>query len=103
MTASYAASDKLTVELTHLYIGAATRALRTIRQSAYYVLSDTMTLGQRYECVRIGSAFSNESLSVGINYQRPNWSNVLLRPEIRWDDNTADEQTEFYMDVVVTF
>ena len=101
-SASYAASDKLTVQLTHLYIGAASRTVRAIRQSAYYVLSDTMTLGQRYECVR-GDADTQESLSVGINYQRPNWSNIMLRPEIRWDDQNGTDQTEFYMDVVVTF
>ena len=61
-----------------------------------------MTLGQRYECVR-GDADTQESLSVGINYQRPNWSNIMLRPEIRWDDQNGTDQTEFYMDVVVTF
>ena len=102
VSGSYAASEKLTVQLTHLYVAAAGRTLRTIRQSAYYVLSDTMTLGQRYECFR-SEDFTNESATVGINYQRPNWSNVMLRPEIRWDDNGTDQQTEFYMDVVVTF
>ena len=104
VSASYAASDKLTVALTHIYAKAADSidSGRTIRQSAYYILSDTMTLGQRYECYRAG-AFDIESASVGINYQRPNWSNVMLRPEIRWDDDGTDQQTEFYMDVVVTF
>ena len=61
-----------------------------------------MTLGQRYESFRFDT-FQAESASVGINYRHPNWSNVLLRPEIRWDDDGTDEQTEFYMDFVVTF
>ena len=95
--------NKLTVQLTHVYCSdTAQPPSRMIRQSAYYILSDTMTLGQRYESWR-AEAFSIESASVGINYRPPNWSNVMLRPEIRWDDDGPDQQTEFYMDVVVTF
>ena len=104
LTGSYAASDKLTVGVTHIYTEetAFDTPVRTIRQSAYYILSDTMTLGQRYES-RDFAGSTTESASVGINYRHPNWSNVLLRPEIRWDDDGTDEQTEFYMDFVVTF
>jgi len=103
LTASYAASDKLTLDMTHVYsLDVSGNTARVIRQSAYYSLSDTMTLGQRYESFRRGAA-QLETASVGINYQRPNWSNVMLRPEIRWDDDGTDQQTEFYMDVVVTF
>jgi hypothetical protein len=103
LTASYAASDKLTVDLSHVHQSRiADDNIRVIRQSAYYTLSDTMTLGQRYEYVRVDSD-QIETASVGINYQRPNWSNIILRPEIRWDDNGTDQQTEFFMDVVVTF
>ena len=104
LTAAYTASDKLTVALTHIYTADPNNNIpdRTIRQSAYYILSDTMTLGQRYESYRIAAA-QLESASVGINYRPPNWSNVMLRPEIRWDDDGTDQQTEFYMDFVVTF
>ena len=104
LTGSYAASDKLTVAVTHIYTEETPfiSPVRTIRQSAYYILSDTMTLGQRYESWELGGS-TTDSASVGINYRHPNWSNVLLRPEIRWDDDGTDEQTEFYMDFVVTF
>ena len=104
VSGSYAASDKLTVQLTHIY-GSNTdiSPSRTIRQSAYYILSDSMTLGQRYESFRFEN-FNRQTASVGINYRRPNWSNVMLRPEIRWDDATGEVETnEFFMDVVVTF
>ena len=62
--------------------------------------------GQRYE--RYSSSFDGarlemESASVGLNYRNASWSNVLLRPEIRWEERDGSSRTDFYMDVVVTF
>jgi hypothetical protein len=102
-TVSYAASDKLTVDLTHVNFGGPIGTARVIRQSAYYSLSDTMMLGQRYEYFKNSVTFIVESASVGINYRNPSWSNVLLRPEIRWENVDGARRTDFFMDVVVTF
>jgi len=64
------------------------------RQSAYYTLSDTMTLGQRYESFKLDES-ETEPASVGINYQNTRWSKVLLRPEIRWDKNGVVSTTDY--------
>ena len=108
LTARCAASDKLTVEMTHVYQNLKSDNIDTsvVRQSAFYVLSDSLTLGQRYE--RYSSSFDGdnleaESASVGLNYRNASWSNVLLRPEIRWEETDGSSRTDFYMDVVVTF
>ena len=66
-------------------------------------MSDNITLGQRYENTSTSFGFAAESLSIGVNYQNTRWSNVLLRPEIRWENVNGDSSTDFFMDVVVTF
>ena len=108
LTINYEASDRLKFELTHIY--RETNAVDELtfygyRQTAYYVLSDKIKLAQRYE-YHTHSNFldqSVESLSVGMNYQNSRWSNVLLRPEIRWENVDDISQTDFFMDVVITF
>jgi len=108
LTATYAASDRLTVEVTHLCQNLPSSAIDTsvVRQAAFYVLNDSLTLGQRYE--RYSSTFDGvslgtESASFGLNYRNASWSNVLLRPEIRWEEIDGSSSTDFFMDVVVTF
>ena len=108
LTTRYVASDRLTVEVTHVYQNLKRDNIDTsvVRQAAFYVLSDSLTLGQRYE--RYSSSFDGTSLetdsaSVGLNYRNASWSNVLLRPEIRWEEIDGSSSTDFFMDVVVTF
>ena len=108
LTARCAASDKLTVEVTHVYQNLPSENINTsvVRQAAFYVLSDSLTLGQRYERYSSsadGASLDSESASVGLNYRNAAWSNVLLRPEIRWEETDGSSRTDFYMDVVVTF
>ena len=108
LTARCAASDKLTVEMTHVYQNLKSDNIDTsvVRQAAFYVLSDSLTLGQRYERYSSsldGARLGIESASVGLNYRNASWSNVLLRPEIRWEEIDGSSRTDFYMDVVVTF
>ena len=108
LTTRYVASDRLTVEVTHVYQNLKRDNIDTsvVRQAAFYVLSDSLTLGQRYE--RYSSSFDGTSLetdsaAVGLNYRNASWSNVLLRPEIRWEEIDGSSSTDFFMDVVVTF
>ena len=104
ISASYTANKKLAVGVAHVYQNdpAGDRHVSVVRQTAYYVLGDTMTLGQRYENARLDGQV-DETVSVGINYKRTSWANTVLRPEIRWGRNSLGQQTEFFMDVVVTF
>ena len=107
LTINYEASDRLRLELTHIYRQGVVNEEVTVfayRQTAYYVLSDNITLAQRFEHYstnRIDDSI--ESLSVGMNYQNTRWSNVLLRPEMRWENVFGDSSTDFFMDVVITF
>ena len=68
-----------------------------------------MTLGQRYESIT-GGIYNVESVSVGLNYRREGWDNIVLRPEIRWSDGNGgqvaggrSQETTFYMDAVFTY
>ena len=106
LTLNYEASERLRVALTHVFITDDTfdGPIVILRQTTYYILSDHITLGQRYENVSLANEFFSESLSVGVNYQSTRWSNVLLRPEIRWEkDGHGVSQTDFFMDVVIRF
>lgn len=111
LTLHYEVSERLRVEFTHVYNLWHLHqdfTVNTYRQTAYYVLNDRITLGQRYE--NTGQSRRNateECLSVGMNYQNTRWSNVLLRPEIRWmnfkNEGGEDSQTAFFMDAVIRF
>lgn len=104
LSATYRASDKLELGFTHIFQNnpLLDEHASVMRQTAYYVLNDTTTFGQRYENSR---QFSNvdKTLSVGLNYMPRAWSNLTIRPEIRWGKNVLGQQTEFFMDAVVTF
>jgi hypothetical protein len=104
LTLNYETSERLSVAFTHIYSAwASDETVSVFRQTAYYVVSDHITLGQRYENTSSSFGFAAESLSVGMNYQNTRWSNVLLRPEIRWSSHPAGSETDFFMDVVITF
>ena len=103
-SATYLASDRLELGVAHIFQNnpLLDEHASVVRQTAYYVLNDTMTLGQRYENSRQGAEV-DETVTVGLNYKRASWANTVLRPEIRWGRNTLGQQTEFFMDVVITF
>jgi hypothetical protein len=105
LTLNYETSERLSVAFTHVYSAwpSDDSTVSVLRQTAYYVVSDHITLGQRYENTSTSFGFAAESLSIGVNYQNTRWSNVLLRPEIRWENVNGDSSTDFFMDVVVTF
>ena len=104
LTLNYETSERLSVAFTHIYSEwPGDFTVSVLRQTAYYVVSDHITLGQRYENTSSSFGFAAESLSVGMNYQSTRWSNVLLRPEIRWSSHLLGSETDFFMDVVITF
>ena len=105
LTLNYEVNEQLRIALTHVYLtdDLFDGPIVILRQTAKYVVSDHITLGQRYENVSLADEFYTESLSVGINYQNTRWSNVLLRPEIRWENTNGVSQTDFFMDVLIRF
>lgn len=105
LTLNYEVNERLRIALTHVYLtdDFFDGPIVILRQTAKYVVSENITLGQRYENVSLADEFYTESLSVGINYQNTRWSNVLLRPEIRWENTNGVSQTDFFMDVLIRF
>jgi len=105
---AYQVSDKLAVDVTHVELSSV-MPVEIWRQSAHYTINEQMTLGQRYESIT-GGLYSVESVSVGLNYRREGWDNIVLRPEIRWSEGNGGQvaggrtqETTFFMDVVITY
>ena len=105
---AYQVSDKLSVDVTHVEMSTVL-PVEIWRQSAYYTINERMTLGQRYESIT-GGIYNVESVSVGLNYRREGWDNIVLRPEIRWSKDNGgqvardnSQETTFFMDAVFTY
>lgn len=86
-----------------------------INQYLLYTINDCTAIGGRFEWYDNAGVFDNETdiyaLTAGINY-KPH-SNVILRPEVRWDwvdgnatgilENDDDDQFSFGMDSIFLF
>ena len=77
-----------------------------INQYLFYTISDCWKMGSRFEYYdddRVGGAV--KSLTLGANY-RP-CANLVIRPEVRWDDyatsSAPEDTTLFGVDMVFTF
>ena len=99
LTVSHQANDKLTLEF---YYGTKTGAdIHAFRQSAFYQLNDVMTVGQRYEDVR--GAVKASTPTVGLNINSSKFERLTLRPEIRYNQVGAADNTSFFMDAVFAY
>jgi len=99
LTVSHQANDKLTLEF---YYGTKTGAdIHAFRQSAFYQLNDVMTVGQRYEDVR--GAVKASTHTVGLNIKSSKFERLTLRPEIRYNQVGAADNTSFFMDAVFAY
>ena len=85
-----------------------------INNYLFYTVSDKLALGTRFEWYNVeedtaGTDIDIYALTTGFNY-RPH-SNIIVRPEVRWDwddtgsvpENGEDRQTTFGIDTIFTF
>ncbi|MEX1027017.1 MAG: outer membrane beta-barrel protein, partial [Candidatus Paceibacterota bacterium] len=98
--------------------GATVRNTWDINQYLMYSINDCLAIGGRYEWYQHEGIFSPlgqedeiQALTLGLNY-RPH-ANVVVRPEVRWDEDHSTgqtvgledgrDQTTFGIDTILTF
>ena len=91
------------------FLGSTTNIF-TVNKYLLYEINDALALGARYEWIKnpgFGAGASGEatSLTFGLNV-RPH-ANLVVRPEIRWDDYhraaNARDATIFGIDAIITY
>ena len=60
-----------------------------------------MTVGQRYEDIR--GAVKASTHTVGLNIKSSKFERLTLRPEIRYNQFGAADNTSFFMDAVFAY
>lgn len=102
LSVSYKANDKLTLEFYYgTNLNEATADVHAFRQSAFYRLNDSLSIGHRYEDVR--GDIKGSTQTVGLNIHSSKFENLTLRPEIRHSKFDGDDSTSFFMDAVFTY